>query len=116
LPHKPCVNFAEWSPGGHKVLTCGADGSVWIWNAKTSQPIVRALQVHEQPRSVTFSPDSKYDLSLTGGEEGRDIARLWRVPAPVEGNTARLFLWAQSLTGMELDTDGAVRALGTAAW
>ena len=39
-----------------------------------------------------------------------DFIQLWRL-SPVEGSAERVTLWAQVLTGMELDADGATRAL-----
>jgi hypothetical protein len=40
----------------------------------------------------------------------------WKLPPDAEGNAARRVLWAQVLTGLELDADGAVRVLDGAEW
>jgi hypothetical protein len=47
---------------------------------------------------------------------GRNLARLWKIPTPVEGDAERIALWVQSLTGMELDSGDADRALDASAW
>jgi hypothetical protein len=64
---------------------------------------------------VTF-PDGKFALTLTGRDEGRKIARLWKIPTAIPGDAERIGLWVQTLTGMVLDSDDAVRALDAAAW
>jgi WD40 repeat protein len=62
--------------------------------------------------SVAFSPDGK--TVLTGSADGK--ARLWRLPPPVEGDSGRLSLWAQVVTGMELDADRVLRVLDAPTW
>jgi hypothetical protein len=47
---------------------------------------------------------------------GRNIARLWKIPAPLEGESERVVLWVQTITGMELDSNDATRALDASAW
>jgi hypothetical protein len=39
-----------------------------------------------------------------------------KIPAPVEGEAERVALWVQTLTGMELDSNDAARALDASAW
>jgi hypothetical protein len=63
-----------------------------------------------------FSPGGKSALTLTGGDEGRDLARLWKIPTPVEGDVDRVVLWIPTLTGMELDSGDAARALDASTW
>jgi hypothetical protein len=37
-------------------------------------------------------------------------------PAPIEADRGRMVRWAQVLTGLELDENGAVHVLDGAAW
>ena len=60
--------------------------------------------------AVAFSPDGK--TVLTGGDK---TARLWPAPAPLPGEPERILLWAQVITGMEVD-HGAVRVLDASTW
>ncbi len=43
-------------------------------------------------------------------------ARLWEVPAPLQGDAERVVLWAQVLSGMELDEAGDVQVLDGPTW
>ncbi len=60
---------------------------------------------------MAFSPDGK--TVLTGSQD--TTARLWPVPVPLPGDPVQIFLWAQVLTGMEVD-HGAVRVLDARTW
>jgi eukaryotic-like serine/threonine-protein kinase len=61
---------------------------------------------------VAFSPDGR--LLLTGCWDR--TARLWPVPVPVAGAPERVRLWAQVLTGLELDDDGVIHVLDAPTW
>jgi WD40 repeat protein len=105
-----------FSPDGKSVLTAGYDDNVQLWDAATGRPIGPPWQHPIFVKSVIFSPDGKSALTLTGGDEGRNIARLWRIPTSVGGDAARIALWAQTITGMELDSNDAARSLDASAW
>jgi tetratricopeptide (TPR) repeat protein len=61
---------------------------------------------------VTFSSDGK--TILTGSRD--ETARLWETPARLPDDVPRLAAWVQTLTGLELDEQGVVHALDSAAW
>jgi WD40 repeat protein len=63
-------------------------------------------------RAVAFSSDGK--TMLTGSAD--KTARLWRVPQPIAGDPERIILWAQVITGLELDEYGGTRGLDAATW
>jgi WD40 repeat protein len=116
LRHQGQVLDVAFSPDGKTVLTASYDDIVQLWDVATGKPIGPPWLHPIFGRSVTFSPDGKYALTLTGGDVGRNIARLWKIPTPLEGEAERIALWVQSLTGMELDSADAVRALDNSAW
>jgi WD40 repeat protein len=62
--------------------------------------------------AVAFSPDGR--MALTGSWDG--AARLWAVPRPITGEPQRIELWAQVITGIELDELGVIRSLDAPTW
>jgi WD40 repeat protein len=63
-------------------------------------------------RAVVFSPDGKKIATACGD----NTARLWELPAPVQGDLKRVVLWAQVVTGMKLDADGVIQVLDSDTW
>jgi WD40 repeat protein len=61
---------------------------------------------------VAFSPDGT--RALTGSEDG--TARLWDLNQPVTEDADRIVLWAEVLTGLELDDYDVVHVLKAARW
>ena len=48
--------------------------------------------------------------------ESSVTARLWQVPQPMRGDPERIKLWAQVITGLEVDELTAVHVLDAATW
>jgi hypothetical protein len=84
---------------------------VRFWDAATGKPLGKPLP-RGAPGVCALSPDGK--TLLQGG--GDPTARLWRVPAPLEGDPENIRLWIEVNTGLELDAGGAVVELDAAAW
>jgi WD40 repeat protein len=64
------------TPDAKTVLTASYDDNVQLWDVATGKPIGPPWPHPIFGRFVAFSPDGKDALTLTGGDEGRDIARL----------------------------------------
>jgi eukaryotic-like serine/threonine-protein kinase len=115
LPHREAVHFVAFSPDGRTILTRCWDQSTWLWGAARGKPLGPPFRLGRPmytPRNGAFSPDGR--LVLTGGDNR--IVRLFEVPVPVDGSPARIILWTQVITGLELDDSGMVRLLDADAW
>jgi serine/threonine protein kinase/WD40 repeat protein/Flp pilus assembly protein TadD len=114
LNHQGNVNAVAFSPDSKTVVTGStsgpandahtgsAGGAARLWDAATGLPLY----------AVAFSPDGK--TIATGSHRG--LARLWETAAPLPDNLPRIIAWVETLTGLELDDQGAIRVLDGAAW
>jgi eukaryotic-like serine/threonine-protein kinase len=104
-----------FSPDGRVILTqAGFDAQ--LWDASSLKPIGRPIQLEKgwdaRFCGLAFGPDGRTFLS-----SGFDnVPRLWRIPAPLEGDAERIRLWIELTVGLELDAGGAVVQLGAKAW
>jgi hypothetical protein len=94
------------SPAGEQVLTRGAEG--WqLWDTQNRHPVGLPLQRLANVQRVDFRADGRQLLTAADGD-----ARLW--PNPVVAATERLAavrLWAQAVTGFDVDAAGGLRPL-----
>jgi WD40 repeat protein len=112
LAHQGLVHAVAFHPTRPIVLTGSADRTARLWDAVTGKPLGPALVHDRAVLSVAFSPDGS--LFATASED--HAARLWETPAVLPGEPPAVRLWAEVLTGMELDRHDAVRNLGADAW
>jgi WD40 repeat protein len=108
LRHEAEVKAVAFSPDGRTLLTGSRDGTARFWDAGTGEPLGPALRHADAVRTVAFHPDGH---RVATGSSDR-TAQQWLVPAPaLEGDPAAVRLWAEVLSGMELDAQGAVQLL-----
>jgi hypothetical protein len=114
LQHQDRVKVVAFSPDGTVVFTASggpSKGETRLWEVATGKPLGPPT-LHRRGISVAeFSPDGRAVLTVSD-----TAALLWRVPRPVDGDPERLVLWAQVITGLELDERGDVRVLDAATW
>jgi len=61
---------------------------------------------------VAYSADGRF--AVTGSDDG--TARLWRTPGRAGGSGEQVLATAGSLTGMQLDADGAMHVVSATGW
>jgi eukaryotic-like serine/threonine-protein kinase len=96
---------------GKSVLTGSRDNTARLWEAATSKPLGPPFQHQALVGAVAISPDGKNLLTGSGNN-----SRLWHMPRPIEGDPERILLWAQVITGLELDEFDGTRGLNATAW
>jgi eukaryotic-like serine/threonine-protein kinase len=112
LRHKSWVAALAFSPDGLTALTGSADNTIQLWDTHTRRPIGIPLRHQSGVVDAVFSPDGGTILSASTDM----TARLWSVQPAVEGEAERVTLWAQVVTGAELDDSDVVRVLNPAMW
>jgi WD40 repeat protein/serine/threonine protein kinase/tetratricopeptide (TPR) repeat protein len=134
LTHRGPVRTVAISGDGRLLATGSYDQTVQLWEAGTGQAVEQPL-VHQGPiESVAFGNDGRTLLTRSTsmnttnrrrvgdawetsfGVSWRSTGRLWTVPTPADGDADTVLLRAQVTTGMELDAEGRVGALGALAW
>ncbi len=85
LAHGRPVRAATFRDG-RTLLTAGADGRVWAWDPTTGHGTGTASLGTAIPPGASFSPDGKYLLTACEKSAGGPP-----VPAPCQGNEARLW-------------------------
>jgi WD40 repeat protein len=113
LRHESEVSGVAFSPDGKLLATGAWDDLARLWDSATRKPVGPALRHGGLVRAVAFRPDGQVLLSASADD---NVVRHWAVPAPVAGEPARLVLWVQVATGLELDGEGGVRVLDAATW
>jgi WD40 repeat protein len=109
---KGYARAATFAPDGSALLICSSEQTARLWDPETGLPLGPDLALHgsDQPHVVFNWQGSHF---LIQDESGVTV---YPVPAPVQGDVKRLTLWAQVLTGLELDAEGRPRLLSADAW
>jgi WD40 repeat protein len=113
LAHSWLVLAVAFSPDGKILLTGGGEGIGRLWDAATCKPIGPPM-FHSAAnlRAVAFGKGGRTAWTASWD---RTLCR-WPVPAAVEVDAEAIRLWAEVLTGMELDRDGTVCILAAKTW
>jgi WD40 repeat protein len=93
------------SQDGKRVLVTGTDKIARLWDVSTGKQLGPSLGTRARP--VAFSQGDR--LMAVGDWDGRIY--IWEVSTPVPQAPARIRLWIETLTRMELDSTGTVRYL-----
>jgi WD40 repeat protein len=114
MPHEAAVTSAAFTSDSKIVLTGSLDRGARLWEAATAKPLGPPMWRSAMVLAVAF--DGNCILTQTAGSmmwapELRQVVRL-----TVAGEPERIELWAQVLTGMELDEGGFARTLDAGTW
>jgi WD40 repeat protein len=114
MQHRDRVWSANFSTDGKTLVTACGDGPAHLWETATGKSLGLPLHYPEgkDDLAVAFSPDGR--TFFAGRLDG--TAQVWTAPLPVSGEPKKILLWAQVVTGMELDEYGAVRVLDSETW
>ncbi|MCI0680991.1 MAG: protein kinase [Gemmataceae bacterium] len=112
LLHPKMIYAVAFSPDGRAVLTGCDDGMARLWDVGARKLIGEPLRHRSRVIGVAFSSDGK--RILTASQNG--AVALSMGPMPVLGEPARIMLWAQVITGLELDGSGGTRRLDATTW
>jgi eukaryotic-like serine/threonine-protein kinase len=112
LRHAGPIRSAAFSADGRWIVTASEDATARVWDADTGRALGPPLPHDSQVYVAAVAPDRQW--VVTAGADR--TVRLWPAPAPLEAGVPRVVLWAQVLTGMELDPGGGVQVLDAEAW
>jgi WD40 repeat protein/serine/threonine protein kinase len=108
-----CGASAAFSPDSKTVVAGTNDGLVLLYDATSGKPVCPPVMRHRGAvYAVAVSPDGK---TIVSGSVDK-TARMWELPAPVQGEVERIAHWVQVLTGMELDENDVFHVLDAAEW
>jgi WD40 repeat protein len=129
LLHSQGVSALALSPDGSLLITCMSaevapqllPAAARWWDTRTGLPIGGPFALSKEFKLAGFTPDGKRLVLTTvrsdpASHEFHQIVELRRIPELARGSPQRLSLWAQAVTGMELNADGLVQPLTPTEW
>jgi eukaryotic-like serine/threonine-protein kinase len=112
LRHAGPVRVVAVGPTGRWAVTASEDGTARLWALSNGRQLGPPLRHEAEVHGAVLAPGGLW--VVTGGLDR--TARVWAAPAALEDPPDRLALWAQVVTGAELDEAGGVQALDPVAW
>jgi WD40 repeat protein len=104
------IRHAALSPDGQRVVISGPDRVARFWDVATGKAIGAPVNLGGANRVAT-STDGR--TAAVSGLGGRFV--VWNAREPIPGTVEKIRLWAETLAGLELDSQGVITALGPEA-
>jgi WD40 repeat protein len=111
LQHRSPVQVVAFSSDGRILLTGERDRAACLWDAASGRPLGPPFRHDSDVDAAAFAPDGRAILTTSGAN-----AWLWPVPEPLDGSADQVKVWAEVLTGMELDDHGGFEVLSSPTW
>jgi WD40 repeat protein len=112
LVHTGAVTKLVLGPDSRLVLSASRDHTARLWSTADGARVGSARMHDDTVEALAFSPNGR--LFATASRDR--TARIWKTPSPELGEPRRIQLWAEVVTGMELDQDNVVRLLRVSSW
>lgn len=98
------------SQDGRSIVIRGRDRAVRLWDVATGKLLGVPVNLDGMYPVAASSKSRRFAVAGSGGR-----VAMWNEPEPLEGKVERIRLWVELLSGMELDSRGAVSALSPEA-
>jgi WD40 repeat protein len=110
--HAGGVSDLAFNPDGTILASASTDRSVWLWDAKSMEPLVKLRGHHDAIRGVAFSPDGDRLVSVADD----DTLRIWdgrlaTEPGVLKGHTSFVYPVAFSHEGSLIASAGWDRTI-----
>jgi WD40 repeat protein len=112
LPHQGPVRAVAYSPDLATVATASDDSTARLWDIATGRPLGPSLRHRSMVTDLKFTPDGRRLITTSWDRS----ARIWNVPQTLAATGQNWSLWVQTLCGMELSNNGAIRVLSVEQW
>jgi WD40 repeat protein len=112
LGHMGLVSAADFSGDGQVVVSGSWDRTARMWDVTTRRAIGPRIEFKDSVRSVAVTKNAS--TCIAASADG--TARVWQIPSEIKGDTSRIALWCEVMTGMELDANDSVRVLDANTW
>jgi WD40 repeat protein/tRNA A-37 threonylcarbamoyl transferase component Bud32 len=112
LEHRGRVVAADFADGGKTIVSAGWDNLARLWDSATRRSIAPPVEHDDLVLAIALDP--RTSSFVTASLDG--TARVCRIPHELSGGPARLALWCEVITGMELDANDSARVLAPPTW
>jgi WD40 repeat protein len=112
LQHSGRIWAADTSPDSRWAVTASEDGTARLWDLDTGRSLGPPLYHDDAVLCAAIAENGR--SLVTAGMDHK--AKIWAAPDRIGGPAPRFALWAEVLTGAELDDSGGLRLLDATAW
>jgi WD40 repeat protein len=112
LAHQGPVRAVAYSPDLSTVATASDDSTARLWDIATGRPLGPSLRHRSMVTDLEFTPDGRRLITASWDRS----SRIWTLPQTLSHTGQNWSLWVQTLCGMELSDNGAIRVLTPEQW